>query len=202
MTDPTTSAAIPAAAAGRLAADADELLRPLRTDAPLEPLLDERDTILTGVSLRLGAELAAVRATEPRADTKAGQLQQLCSGLLLAGLALLSSGRLPGRAAVAGWAAAALLIAAVALLSTATRPHLGGRFGFVRWARLADDQDLIAEVAGDTDPDADCTRQAQQLRWLSRSLYGKFCRIRTAQSLFVSALAAAALAAALTAIGR
>jgi hypothetical protein len=169
----------------------------------LEQLLDERDTILTGVADRLGAELAAVRATEPRADTKAGQLQQLCSGLLLAGLALLSSGRLPGPAAVAGWAAAGLLIAAVALLSTATRPNLGrGDFGFVRWARLADDQDLIADVAGDTDPDVDCVRQARQLRWLSRSLYGKFCRIRTAQTLFVTALAAAALAAALTAIGR
>jgi amino acid transporter len=169
----------------------------------LEQLLDERDTILTGVAVRLGAELAAVRATEPRADTKAGQLQQLCSGLLLAGLALLSSGKLPGPAAVFGWAAAALLIAAVTLLSTATRPNLGGgRFGFVRWARLADDQDLIAEVAGETDLDADCTRQAQQLRWLSRSLYGKFCRIRTAQTLFVTALAAAAIAAALTAIGR
>jgi Family of unknown function (DUF5706) len=168
----------------------------------LEQPPGERDTLLTGVAGRLADELAAVRATEPRADTKAGQLQQLCSGLLLAGLALLSSGRLPGPAALCGWTAAGLLIAAVTLLSVATRPNLRGHFGFVRWARLADDQDLIAALAGETDPDADRARQAQQLRWLSRSLYGKFCRIRTAQTLFVTALAAAAIAAALTATGR
>lgn len=168
----------------------------------LDALLDERDSILIGV--RLDAELAAVRAAEPRADTKAGNLQSLCSGLLLAGLALLSAGRLPGPAVVAGWVAAMLLGVAVALLSAAVRPNLAGNFGFVRWARLGGDQELLDAVAGETSTDGgDCTaRQARQLRWLSRSLYGKFARIRAAQSLLVTALAVAALAAALTATGR
>jgi len=168
----------------------------------LDALLDERDRIL--IDARLDAELAAVRAAEPRADTKAGNLQSLCSGLLLAGLALLSSGKLSGPAAAVGWPAAGLLGVAVVLSSAATRPNLGGNFGFVRWARISSDQDLIAAVAGEPDADSigGCTRRARQLRWLSRSLYGKFARIRTAQSLLVAALAVAALAAALTAMAR
>ena len=169
----------------------------------LDVLLDERDHILAGA--RLQAENAAVRAAEPRADTKAGNLQSLCSGLLLAGLALLSSGKLTGPAAAAGWAAAVLLGLAVALLTAAARPNLGGGFGFVRWARMTDEQDLLDTVAEELavdNGDGGLARQARQLRWLSRSLYSKFARIRTAQSLLVAALAVAAAAAALTAMGR
>ena len=168
---------------------------------PLQAPLDDRDDTL--LSVRLEAETASVRTAEPRADTKAGNLQSLCSGLLLAGLALLSSGKLPGPAAAAGWFAAALLGIAVALLTAAARPNLGGDFGFVRWARTASDQDLLDTVADELAVDSGgLTRHARQLRWLSRSLYGKFARIRTAQSLLVSALVLAAVAAALTALGR
>lgn len=180
----------------------DELIDTIPASLQLDALLDERDSILAGA--RLQAEITAVRAAEPRAETKAGNLQSLCSGLLLAGLALLSAGRLPGPAAAAGWVAAVLLGAAVALLSAAARPNLGGDFGFVRWARTVSDQDLLDAVADAPDADSsdDHARQARQLRWLSRSLYGKFARIRAAQSLLVTALAVAALAAALTATGR
>jgi len=168
---------------------------------PLQAQLDDHDSVLIS---RLDAEIAAVRAAEPRTDTKAGGLQQLCSGLLLAGLALLSSGKLHGPAAAAGWTAAGLLLAAVVLLSIAGRPNLGGNFGFVRWARMRDDQDLLDAISAETDTDitADCLRRAGQVRWLSRSVHSKFARIRTAQSLLVAALMVAAAAAALTALGR
>ncbi|WP_433732552.1 Pycsar system effector family protein (plasmid) [Actinoplanes sp. CA-051413] len=179
-----------------------DLIEPIPASPQLDALFDERDSILAGA--RLDAELHSVRAAEPRADTKAGNLQSLCSGLLLAGLALLSTGRLPGPAGAAGWVAAVLLGVAVALLTAAARPNLGGDFGFVRWARTASDQDLLDAVANEpaADSSGELTRQAHQLRWLSRSLYGKFARIRTAQSLLVTALVLAALAAALTALGR
>lgn len=176
----------------------NDLIEGIPASPQLDALLDERDHILLGA--RLNAELAAVRAAEPRADTKAGNLQSLCSGLLLAGLALLSTGRLPGPAAAAGWAAAALLGLAVALLSAASRPNLGANFGFVRWARTPGEQELLDAVAAESD--TDCAARAGQLLWLSRSLHGKFTRIRTAQSLLVTALAVAAVAAALTALGR
>ena len=167
---------------------------------PLQAPLDDR----TALSVRLEAGTASVRAAEPRADTKAGNLQSLCSGLLLAGLALLSSGKLTGPATAVGWVAAALLGVAVALLTAAARPNLGGDFGFVRWARTASDQDLLDTVTDElaVDNGGGLGPQARQLRWLSRSLYGKFARIRTAQSLLMTALVLAAVAAALTALGR
>src|SRR5689334_1938046 len=148
------------------------LIEAIPASPPVDVLLDERDHIL--ISVQLQAETAAVRATEPRADTKAGNLQSLCSGLLLAGLALLSTGRLPGPAAAAGWTAAALLGLAVALLTAAARPNLGGNFGFVRWARTTSDQALLDAITDQPDPDSDAdhARQAHQLRWLSQSLYG------------------------------
>lgn len=179
------------------------LIATIPASPELDALLDERDSIL--IAARLDAELASVRAAEPRADTKAGNLQSLCSGLLLAGLALLSSGKLTGPATTAGWIAAALLGVAVALLTAAARPNLGNStFGFVRWARMANDQDLLDAVTDEPAADSidELTQQARQLRWLSRSLHTKFSRIRTAQSLLVTALTVAAIAAALTAMGR
>lgn len=165
----------------------------------IERPLDKRDDILT--TARLDTELQALRAAEPRVDTKAGNLQQLCSGLLIAGLALLGSGKLPGPAAAAGWAAAGLLGAAVVMLSLAIRPNLRGNFGFVRWAAATSDRQLLADLAAEP-ADSDCVRQAGQLRFLSQSLLGKFSRVRTAQTLLMTALAVAALAAALAAMGR
>jgi hypothetical protein len=162
-----------------------------------------RDTVLDLVIAdRLAAELAAIREAEPRTDTKAGNLQQLCSGLLLAGLALLGSGTMPAPAAALGWAAAGLLGGAIVLLSAATRPNLRGNFGFVRWAQLPNDHALITAIAAEAGPGVAHTGKARQVRWLSRSLHGKFTRIRAAHTLFTAALAVAALAAALTAIGR
>lgn len=165
----------------------------------MQQLLDESDDVL--LAARLDTENQAVRAAEPRADTKAGNLLALCSGLLIAGLALLGSGKLPGPAAAAGWAAAGLLGAAVVLLSLAIRPNLDGGFGFMRWAELSSGQQLLDALAGEP-ADGDRIRQARQVIWLSRSVRGKFCRVRAAQTLLMSALAVTALTAALAALGR
>ena len=183
MTDPTTTSP------DRYALCADPVM---------DALLDERDHIL--LADRLAGETAAVRSIEARVDTKANSLLTLCSGLLVAGLALLSSGKLPGPAAGAGWAGAAVIGAAVVLLTMALRPNLGGDFGFVRWARTTGGQDVLDVLAAE--PDHGQAAKAAQLVWLSQSLYRKFARIRTAQTLLVTALALAATAAALTALAR
>ena len=174
---------------------------PIAASPELDKLLQQADEVL---AVRLTAEIDTVRAMEPRADTKADSLLRLCLGLLAAGLALLGSGKLPGPAAVAGWVAAALLGIAVVLLTTALRPDLGAAgFGFVHWARLSRPEEVAAAVAEQaTDGDTGYARQAQELTWRSRSVLAKFTRIRTAQTLLVTALAVAVTAAALSALGR
>jgi hypothetical protein len=154
------------------------------------------DPFLTGV--QLDAEITALRADQPRADTKAGSLLQLTTALFAAGLALVLSGRLHIPAGVRGWVLAllgvamVLLLAAIVLLTMALRPNLGGDFGFVRWARATGDQQVLDAVAADST--GDCTRKVRQLRSLSTALCTKFTRIRAAQTLLVLALAVAAAA--------
>jgi hypothetical protein len=175
----------------------DVPLEPLTESPALEELLEERDHIL--ITARLNAETQLLRATEPRADTKAGNFLSLASGLLVAGLALLGTGRLHGPGAVCGWTAVGLVGAVVLLLSAALRPNLGATdFGFVRWARTRSDREVLDALAAGAAGSGDCTEQARQLRWLSRSLYVKFARIRLAQSLLVAAFILAAAVAALT----
>ncbi|RZU46547.1 hypothetical protein EV385_6621 [Krasilnikovia cinnamomea] len=169
--------------------------QPLVASPAVDELLDERDTILIGG--RLHTETSTVRAIETRVDTKAGNFLNLASGLLIAGLALLGGGKLPGPAAAVGWAAAAAVGVAVLLLTAALRPNLGGDFGFVRWAATTGGQDLLDDLAQEPDGtgSAALTEQARQLRWLSQSLHTKFVRIRRAQTLLVVGLTAAATAA-------
>ena len=176
-------------------------VEPIPASPELDALLQQADILLVN---RLTTEIQTVRAVEPRADTKAGNLLSLCSALLLAGLALLGSGKLPGPAATAGWIAVVLLGAAVVLLTTALRPNVsGGGFGFVHWAQLNSTEEVIAAIAEQAaDTEIGTTRQVRELTWLSRSLLAKFHRIRTAQTLLVAALAAAAIAGALSALGR
>lgn len=174
----------------------------LNPSPALDRLVDESDTILLGV--RLDTETATVRAIESRVDAKAGAFLSLASGLLLAGLALLAAGRLHGPAAIAGWAAAATVGAAVLLLTAALRPNLAHPSGFVRWSATRTGKDLLDVLAAEQDETSEqaCADRAGQLRWLSRSVHTKFSRIRTAQTLLVAGLAIAAAAAALTALGR
>jgi ADP-ribose pyrophosphatase len=158
----------------------------------------EADDVLVDVAL--ADELAGLRAIEPRADTKAGQLLSLTSGLLVAGMAAFFSGKLTSLTAVAGAGLAqALLLTAAVLLTAAMRPQLGGNFGFPRWARAASDAEVLAALAAARATNAGKTGQ---LRWLSRSLHRKFTRIRSAHTLIVAALIIAAITAALAMAGR
>jgi hypothetical protein len=168
----------------------------------VDDLTDDTDTV--ALTLRLDAETATLRALEPRADAKATSLLSLSSGLLVAALTLLGTGKLPLAAAVGVGSAAILLGGTVALLTAALRPAVGGNFGFARWAKTGSDQQLLAELAAAPmlDSLAGCTERVRQLRWLSNSLWIKFARIRTAQALLLSALVVGAVAAVLSAIGR
>lgn len=168
------------------------------TIPPVYQPVDEHD-----LAVRLDAETATVRGIEARVDTKAGTLLALTSGLLVAGLALLGAGKLPGLAALVGWIAVALLGTAVVLLTAAVRPNLGGTHGFVRWAFAAGGRDVLAALSVEQQSSSRTQLAcAEQLHWLSRSVHRKFRRIRTAQSLLVAALAVAGLAAGLAALGR
>ncbi|WP_430787069.1 Pycsar system effector family protein [Actinoplanes sp. G11-F43] len=180
----------------------EQTLAPLPHSADLDDLVDETDAVV--LTLRLDAETATLRMLEPRVDTKAGTLLSLSSGLLVAALTLLGTGKLPAAAAATVGIAALLLGAAVLALTAALRPNVGASFGFVRWARIGSDTQLVAELAAApvVDSLAGCTERAAQLRWLSASLLGKFSRLRTAQSLLVAALAVGMVAAVLSAIGR
>lgn len=156
------------------------------------------------ITALLDSELATVRAMEPRSDTKAGTLTGLAMGLFIAGLTLLAPNKLPLAATTVGCVAEALVGAAVLLLTGALRPNMGALFGFVRWARTGSRQEIVAAIAAAPPADSDDAHdeKAGQLHWLSRSLLTKFQRLRTAQTLIVAALAAAAIAAALSAMGR
>jgi hypothetical protein len=180
----------------------DQRIAPLPQSADLDELFDETDAVV--LTSRLDAETATLRTLEPRVDAKAGTMLSLSSGLLVAALALLGTGKLPAAASAAVGLAALLLGAAVVALTAALRPNIGGSFGFVRWARIGSDTQLVAELAAApvVDSIAGCTERARQLRWLSASLLVKFSRLRTAQSMLVAALAVGMVAAVLSAIGR
>lgn len=135
-----------------------------------------------------------VRAELLRVDNKVNALLAL-AGVLL-GLAVIGAGNLHGLSFAAGCTATVLVLAAVVLLAWAMRPNLGGNFGFVFWARTSSAEQVLA-VAGGLPADL-LLEQAQQLRWLSIALAGKYRRIRSAVTLLLAALGAGVVAAALT----
>ncbi|MGC9670965.1 Pycsar system effector family protein [Planosporangium sp. 12N6] len=147
---------------------------------------------------RLDAELATVRTELQRVDAKSSTLLSLAGVLLGGGLALLAgTGRtVPAAVAAATWIAAGLVGTAVEQLALAIRPNLGGLFGFVRWAKAADGQEILTDL---TSPHRDdpLLDRAHELRWLSTALYRKYVAVRRAVTLLVAGLATAAVAAAL-----
>lgn len=163
------------------------------------PLVDEADLILAGIAL--DEQIAAARAAEPRVDTKGGHLQSLAAGLALAGLALLAPGKLPPAATALAWLAVAVDGTALAVVTFALRPRLDGDHGFPLWARTAP-ADMIDALQQRHGADAGCTDKIRCLHWLSRTLVAKFRRLIWAQNLILAALAVAATAAALAAMGR
>ena len=159
-----------------------------------------RGTVAAG----LDAEIATVRAELARIDPKAGGYLQMAGMLLGAGLAVLGgagvSGYLPRAALAAGAVTAVMMLTAVVLLLLASRPRLGGDFGFVAYADADDAQGVLARVvAGDADqvPQFTSLARARELWWLSRSVRAKYVAISRAVPLLLAGYAGAALTAAL-----
>ncbi|MEU5949558.1 Pycsar system effector family protein [Micromonospora sp. NPDC047465] len=156
------------------------------------------------VTAALDAEIAAVRAELYRVDPKASGYLQMAGVLLGAGLAVLggagAGGHLPTAALVAGAGTAAVVLTAVVLLLMASRPRLGGEFGFPVYADADDAQDVLARLAGgDAEQAAQMTplSRARELWWLSRTVCAKYRAISRAVPLLLAGYAGAAVTAAL-----
>ncbi|MEU7935218.1 Pycsar system effector family protein [Micromonospora echinofusca] len=152
----------------------------------------------------LDAEIATVRAELYRVDPKAAGYLQMAGVLLGAGLAVLggagASGHLPNTALAAGAATAAVVLTAVVLLLMASRPRLGGHFGFVAYADADGAQDVLARLAaGDAEqvPQMTSLTRARELWWLSRTVRTKYRAIARAVPLLLAGYAGAAVTAAL-----
>nr|WP_047892813.1 Pycsar system effector family protein [Micromonospora sp. RV43] len=157
----------------------------------------------------MDAEVAGVRAELLRIDPKAGGYLQTAGVLLGAGLAVLggagAGGHLSPAALAAGAGTAVVVLAAVVLLLLASRPRLGGDFGFVAYADADTAHDVLARVAGgDTDQVAQMTplTRARELWWLSRATRAKYRAIARAVPLLLAGYAGAAVTAALAIWGR
>ncbi|MFI5837733.1 Pycsar system effector family protein [Micromonospora sp. NPDC051300] len=159
-----------------------------------------RDTVTTA----LDAEIATVRAELSRIDPKAAGYLQMAGVLLGAGLAVLggagAGGHLSPAALAAGAVTAVVVLAAVLLLLLASRPHLGGDFGFVSYADADTAQDVLTRVTGgDADRVAPMTplARARELLWLSRTVAAKYRSISRAAPLLLLGYAGAAVTVAL-----
>ncbi|MFG1955402.1 Pycsar system effector family protein [Micromonospora sp. NPDC048830] len=152
----------------------------------------------------LDAEVATVRAELARIDPKASGYLQMAGVLLGAGLAVLggagAGGHLSPAALAAGAATTVVVLAAVVLLLLASRPRLGGDFGFVAYADADTAQDVLARLAsGDADqaPQMTALTRARELWWLSRATRAKYTAILRAMPLLLAGYAGAAVTAAL-----
>ncbi|MEV0005896.1 Pycsar system effector family protein [Micromonospora sp. NPDC050980] len=157
----------------------------------------------------LDAEIATVRAELARIDPKAGGYLQMAGVLLGAGLAVLggagAGGHLSPAALAAGAVTAVVVLAAVVLLLLASRPRLGGDFGFVAYADADTPTDVLARVAGgDAEHFAQMTplSRARELWWLSRATRAKYAAIARAVPLLLAGYAGAAVTAAAAIWGR
>ncbi|MEV0216495.1 Pycsar system effector family protein [Micromonospora sp. NPDC050695] len=161
------------------------------------------------VTAALDAEVATVRAELARIDPKASGYLQMAGVLLGAGLAVLggagAGGHLPPSALRAGAVTAVVVLVAVALLLLASRPRLGGDFGFVAYADADTAQDVLARIAGgdaDQVPQMTPLTRARELWWLSRATRAKYNAIAHAVPLLLAGYVGAAVTAALAIWGR
>ncbi len=134
--------------------------------------------------------IADVRAELGRVDGKAFGLLALAGTALSAGLAVVGTGQLHGPARAAGTVAGALVLASVAALADAIRPRLGGRYGFMAWARAQSLDEVLSHFAA-----GGIERQAHELRALSRSVRGKYRRIQAGLGLLGGGVVAAIVTA-------
>jgi hypothetical protein len=161
------------------------------------------------VTAALDVEIATVRAELARIDPKAGGYLQMAGVLLGAGLAVLggagAGGHLSPAALAVGAVTAVVVLAAVVLLLLASRPRLGGDFGFVAYADADTPTDVLARVAGgDAEHVAQMTplSRARELWWLSRATRAKYAAIARAVPLLLAGYAGAAVTAAAAIWGR
>ncbi|MBM0279809.1 hypothetical protein JM949_33760 [Micromonospora sp. STR1s_6] len=161
------------------------------------------------VTAALDAEVATVRTELARIDPKASGYLQMAGVLLGAGLAVLggagAGGHLTPAALAAGAGTAAVVLAAVVLLLLASRPRLGGDFGFCAYADADTAHDVLARIAGgDAEHVAQMTplTRARELWWLSRATRAKYLAISRAVPLLLTGYAGAATTVALAVWGR
>ncbi|MEU6077587.1 Pycsar system effector family protein [Micromonospora sp. NPDC047074] len=159
-----------------------------------------RGTVTAG----LDAEIAAVRAELHRVDPKASGYLQMAGVLLGAGLAVLggagAGGHLPTAALTVGVVTAVVVLIAVVLLLTASRPRLGRDTGFPVYADADTPTDVLARfAAGDAEQVAQMTplSRARELWWLSRLVRAKYQAISRAVPLLLAGYAGAAITVAL-----
>jgi hypothetical protein len=153
----------------------------------------------------LDAELAGVEAHLGRVDAKAGLLLGLAGAGATAGLAVLPAARLPVPAAIVGYTAVALFVAAAGVLAAAVRPNLSagrGRrpYGFARYATLTG-SDVLADVLAAVAAGRSCAALADRLVALSALAASKYRRIRIAVDLMLTGLAVAVAASVLALAG-
>ncbi|WP_433233979.1 Pycsar system effector family protein (plasmid) [Micromonospora sp. CA-248260] len=156
------------------------------------------------VPAALDAEIATVRAELARIYPKAGSYLQIAGVLLGAGLAVLggagAGGHLPTAALAAGATTAVVVLTAVVLLLLASRPRLGGDFGFVAYADAATAQDVLTRITGGDAgqvPQLTPLAKARELWWLSRATRAKYRAISRAVPLLLAGYTGAALTTAL-----
>jgi hypothetical protein len=147
-------------------------------------------------AVKLEKALADMRGELARVDSKAATLLTVAGVALSVGLAVLGRSHLAVVAAATGWLAVALLGAGVVLLALAIRPNLGGDHGLGRYAKAANGDQLLADLARERRtyhrPLADL---AEQLCWTARAARAKYLRVRHAVTLLLAGLAAIAVTA-------
>ena len=138
-----------------------------------------------------------------RTDSKASTLLALTGAALALLVGGLTGRPLPVSAAIAGWAAVAVVAAAVVVLALALRPSLRGTppGSLLAWACGPDT--VRAELADlVADPNLVIDRQAAQVSVLAGLAVTKFRRLRLAVDLLLVALPLAALVPVLGVLAR
>lgn len=143
------------------------------------------------VSAKLDTAAATAITQQGRADTKAGTLLTL-SSILVAGLSAMAS-KMPTAAWVPAIAAAVAVVISASLAILVIAPSLGGnaKGGFIHWATLTDDAELLAELAEDN--------RAAHLRTMARITLRKMKLVRHSAIAGLVGLVFTAVAALLTA---
>jgi hypothetical protein len=171
-------------------------------DCPQQP--DAADRVLTGRASvdrrRLDIALAVVRSELARSESKISTHLSLAGVLLGGGLVVLAkTATLPAVTVVMASIAAGLIGAAVLLLARANKPKLDGDFGFVRWARASNGEELLDQFTTRAQAADPLPELGHELWWLSRASLRRNTAIARSVNLLIAGFAVAAVAALYTA---